>query len=338
MAEADIKQQLTKFDLIVRQFRVADASTLKNHFKKLLSFSPSYKVFLGGNPQHILFSGTMPITIQGNRFNLPSEFWIPNNYPQSRPACFFLPNQSIELVPNHRNVDANGKCVNIPYLDNWTKNSNLLDLMKKLSALFSENTPMVSRTIRSTPLSSSAKILPPQPQSQSKPQSLSQSLQQPPTKQISTAEAYRNVINENLHQKYRNTIQEVQALELRMHSLGSETKDLAMKGEELRQIDTEIERIEKELEEKEMWYAINQSNDYCFDVDQYTIPKDPLEAQKINIMSEELAQNDAIYKLQSFLSSGKIDLDTFLKTVRSISRDQFFKVALYNKCNEARVL
>lgn len=54
----------------------------------------------------------------------------------------------------------------------------------------------------------------------------------------------------------------------------------------------------------------------------------------LNAFAEEAATEDAIYYLGEGLRNGTIDLDTFLKQVRQLSRKQFMLRALMLLCRQ----
>jgi ESCRT-I complex subunit TSG101 len=54
----------------------------------------------------------------------------------------------------------------------------------------------------------------------------------------------------------------------------------------------------------------------------------------LNAYAEEAATEDAIYYLGEGLRRGVIELDVFLKNVRSLSRKQFMLRALMERCRQ----
>lgn len=54
----------------------------------------------------------------------------------------------------------------------------------------------------------------------------------------------------------------------------------------------------------------------------------------LNAYADEAAIEDAIYYLGEGLRGGVIDLDTFLKHVRTLSRKQFILRATMQKCRQ----
>ncbi|XP_075160459.1 tumor susceptibility gene 101 [Haematobia irritans] len=70
------------------------------------------------------------------------------------------------------------------------------------------------------------------------------------------------------------------------------------------------------------------------DPDEAVTTTAPLYKQLLNAYAEEAATEDAIYYLGEALRSNVIDLDTFLKHVRQLSRKQFMLRAIMQKCRQ----
>ncbi|KAF6200495.1 hypothetical protein GE061_004938, partial [Apolygus lucorum] len=70
------------------------------------------------------------------------------------------------------------------------------------------------------------------------------------------------------------------------------------------------------------------------DVDEAVTTTAPLYKQILNAYAEEAALEDTIYYMGEGLRRGVIDLDVFLKQVRSLSRKQFMLRALMQKCRQ----
>ncbi|XP_013117269.1 tumor susceptibility gene 101 protein [Stomoxys calcitrans] len=86
------------------------------------------------------------------------------------------------------------------------------------------------------------------------------------------------------------------------------------------------EELEKSLESLETSDGI--------DPDEAVTTTAPLYRQLLNAYAEEAATEDAIYYLGEALRSNVIDLDTFLKHVRQLSRKQFMLRAIMQKCRQ----
>jgi len=69
-------------------------------------------------------------------------------------------------------------------------------------------------------------------------------------------------------------------------------------------------------------------------IDEAVVAPAPLYNQIVNAFAEENATEDAVYYLGEALRKGVIDIDIFLKHVRSLSWKQFMLKALMQKCRE----
>lgn len=93
--------------------------------------------------------------------------------------------------------------------------------------------------------------------------------------------------------------------------------------DQLKAKDTEIDEAISKLDEQEN-----------LPIDEAIVPTAPLYRQLFNAFAEENATEDAIYYVGEGLRRGVIDLDVFLKQVRSISREQFMLRATMQKCRQ----
>jgi len=112
-------------------------------------------------------------------------------------------------------------------------------------------------------------------------------------------------------------------------------------------LDTMLEQLNKEKndlernisvlkdKEQELDKAIEKlSNEESIDVDDAVTTTAPLYRQLLTAFGEEAALEDAIYYMGEALRRGVIDLDVFLRQVRTLSRKQFMLRALMQKCRQ----
>ncbi|CAB3382575.1 Hypothetical predicted protein [Cloeon dipterum] len=100
---------------------------------------------------------------------------------------------------------------------------------------------------------------------------------------------------------------------------------------------SELEKAISVLEEKEaeMDKGLGKlSAEEPLDIDEAVTTTAPLYRQLLNAFAEESAIEDVIYYLGEALRRGRIDLESFLKQVRSLSRKQFMLRALMNRCRQ----
>ncbi|XP_072400083.1 tumor susceptibility gene 101 protein isoform X2 [Diabrotica undecimpunctata] len=131
----------------------------------------------------------------------------------------------------------------------------------------------------------------------------------------------------------------------------AELETLKRTQEELKQgklkLDGILSRLEKEKndldknitmlqdKEQELNKAIERiSNQESIDVDDAVTTTAPLYKQLLNAFAEEAALEDTIYYMGEALRCGVIDLDVFLRQVRTLSRKQFMLRALMQKCRQ----
>lgn len=131
----------------------------------------------------------------------------------------------------------------------------------------------------------------------------------------------------------------------------AELDTLQRTQEELKQGKTKLEMILNKMEkekndldknimllkdkEEELNKAIERiSNEEPIDVDDAITTTAPLYKQLLNAFAEEAALEDAIYYMGQALRCDVIDLDVFLRQVRTLSRKQFMLRALMQKCRQ----
>lgn len=87
--------------------------------------------------------------------------------------------------------------------------------------------------------------------------------------------------------------------------------------------------------EKELQTAVDRlAEQEGVDVDEAVVTTAPLYLQLLNSFAEEATLEDAIYYMGEALRKEVIDLDTFLKQVRTLARRQFTLRALMHKCRQ----
>lgn len=87
--------------------------------------------------------------------------------------------------------------------------------------------------------------------------------------------------------------------------------------------------------EKELEAAVEKlAEQEGVDVDEAVVTTAPLYSQLLNAFAEEATLEDAIYYMGEALRKEVIDLDTFLKQVRTLARRQFTLRALMHKCRQ----
>eukprot|EP00735_Rhodelphis_limneticus_P001065 TRINITY_DN11615_c0_g1::TRINITY_DN11615_c0_g1_i1::g.22077::m.22077 TRINITY_DN11615_c0_g1::TRINITY_DN11615_c0_g1_i1::g.22077 ORF type:complete len:425 (+),score=19.30,sp/Q99816/TS101_HUMAN/31.34/2e-52,UEV/PF05743.8/5.7e-35,Vps23_core/PF09454.5/4e-21,UQ_con/PF00179.21/0.0008,UQ_con/PF00179.21/1.5e+04,HrpB7/PF09486.5/0.072,GCN5L1/PF06320.8/1.4 TRINITY_DN11615_c0_g1_i1:67-1341(+) len=97
----------------------------------------------------------------------------------------------------------------------------------------------------------------------------------------------------------------------------------------------------KETHDVEDWVRAHEDHprgdtDACdpFHPDRALAPANPLMAQYLECTAQDEAINDTIFLLNTALSKGSIDLASFLKEVRALSREQFFSRTIVHRAKE----
>mmetsp|Transcript_29199 Transcript_29199/g.41092 ORF Transcript_29199/g.41092 Transcript_29199/m.41092 type:complete len:494 (-) Transcript_29199:1288-2769(-) len=95
---------------------------------------------------------------------------------------------------------------------------------------------------------------------------------------------------------------------------------------QMQQYKNELEQYEALLEANDMQATefLNANEMVEVDVDTIVGTTDPLTNQVLELVSEDSAIEDTLYYLNRALESNSIDLDTFLKSFRALSKQQFY--------------
>uniref|UniRef100_A0A2P2IPG8 Uncharacterized protein MANES_11G009300 n=1 Tax=Rhizophora mucronata TaxID=61149 RepID=A0A2P2IPG8_RHIMU len=89
--------------------------------------------------------GTAPMSFQGITYNIPIIIWLMESYPRHSPCVYVNPTRDMIIKRPHTHVNPSG-LVSVPYLQNWIyPSSNLVDLVRELSLIFSRDPPLYSQ-------------------------------------------------------------------------------------------------------------------------------------------------------------------------------------------------
>ncbi|CAL1543791.1 unnamed protein product [Lymnaea stagnalis] len=150
-----------------------------------------------------------------------------------------------------------------------------------------------------------------------------------------------SAVEDKMKRRLRETFAQAQA---EMDVLTKTQKDLTAGKQKLEIIIAELEKERDEIEknitllkdkDKEVKDAIQkmESNE-SLSVDEAVVTTTPLYRQLVDAFAEEQAIEDAIYYLGEALRKNVIELESFLKRVRELSRKQFMLRATIQKCRE----
>ena len=59
-----------------------------------------------------------PVRLQGVKYNIPVQIWLPEGYARQPPIMYVVPTSTMIIKPAHSFVDASG-IVSSPYVRNW---------------------------------------------------------------------------------------------------------------------------------------------------------------------------------------------------------------------------
>uniref|UniRef100_A0A1B6CLS7 UEV domain-containing protein n=1 Tax=Clastoptera arizonana TaxID=38151 RepID=A0A1B6CLS7_9HEMI len=348
---------------------------------KGLNFGREPFAFQNGISKELVFvRGVIPVTYEGNIYNIPVCIYLMDTHPSNAPMCYVKPTADMQIKVSQY-VDHIGR-IYLPYLHDWSWKSDLLGLIQVMICTFGEKPPVYAKVKKDKeppyptqsyipmPGQASASFVPYpinspyQPPNHGYPTQFagypSQNMyptatpSYPPMPQTNTAVGGTGTITEEhirasllsaVEDKLRRRLDEQFAQSrAELDILQQSASELAQGKNKLEKI---LERLEKEcnemernvttLKEKEIELekAINQlGEEESIDVDEAVTTTAPLYKQILNAFAEEAALEDAIYYMGEALRRGVIDLDVFLKQVRTLSRKQFMLRALMHKCRQ----
>ncbi|KAG1330444.1 protein ELC-like [Cocos nucifera] len=234
--------------------------------------------------------------------HLPASIWLLEAYPHVPPAVFLRPARGSLIEPGHPHVDPSG-AVDAPYLRSWRfPKSNLADLVHSLSLLFSLDTPLYAGT--------------------------------DPKKEPAEMKLILEKVQRDLAGLGRNREAEMEGF-LRVQAELKRRKEAIVRG--IRELEEERENLEQELQiiltntdvmeswvretkgkNRRRWKAREVSVDDVFE------PSDVYSRQLMECTAVDRELEDTIYALDRAVTEGCVAVDVYLKSVRSLSREQFF--------------
>ncbi|XP_071135228.1 tumor susceptibility gene 101 protein-like [Mytilus edulis] len=150
-----------------------------------------------------------------------------------------------------------------------------------------------------------------------------------------------SAVEDKMKRRLREIFEQAQA---EMNVLYKTQSDLNTGKTKLEQIFKDLEQEKEEIEsnikllkdkDRELKEALQKvEHQDKLDIDEAVITTTPLYRQLLNSFAEEQAIEDAIYYLGEALRKNVLEPDVFLKQVRELSRQQFMKRALIQKCRE----
>ncbi|CAL4886188.1 unnamed protein product [Urochloa decumbens] len=339
---------------------------IRNHLVALTeafpSLHPKAALFThnDGRAAHLLQAdGTIPIHHAGASYNLPAVIWLPEPYPRSPPLVFLSPTRDMVIKPHHPLVDRSGLVANAPYLRSWVfPSSNLVDLVRSLSHLFGLDPPLFTRNAppptaalqpsNPLPQPQPPRVAPSHSQSPSPsyrlggfPASPQLAPRPPPTED--PAEVFkRNAVAKLVDMAYADAAALRTAREAEVDALFAVQAELRHRGDVVaqgvRKMGEEKEALERRLQDvmmatdvMEAWVVDNSRRGNTQATEDAVEPADVLSRQMIECTAADLALEDTIYALDKAIQEGSVPFDGYLRSVRALSREQFFYRALSAK-------
>ncbi|CAL5020420.1 unnamed protein product [Urochloa decumbens] len=339
---------------------------IRNHLVALAeafpSLHPKAALFThnDGRAAHLLQAdGTIPIHHAGASYNLPAVIWLPEPYPRSPPLVFLSPTRDMVIKPHHPLVDRSGLVANAPYLRSWVfPSSNLVDLVRSLSHLFGLDPPLFTRNAppptaapppsNPLPQPQPPRVAPSHSQSPSPsyrlggfPASPQLAPRPPPTED--PAEVFkRNAVAKLVDMAYADAAALRTAREAEVDALFAIQAELRHRGDVVtqgvRKMGEEKEALERRLQDvmmatdvMEAWVVDNSRRGNAQATEDAVEPADVLSRQMIECTAADLALEDTIYALDKAIQEGSVPFDGYLRSVRALSREQFFHRALSAK-------
>ncbi|KAJ8754199.1 hypothetical protein K2173_002099 [Erythroxylum novogranatense] len=309
--------------------------------------------------------GTIPMTFQGVTYNIPIIVWLLESYPRHPPCVYVNPTRDMIIKRHHPHVNPSG-LVSVPYLHNWVyPSSNLVDLVRELSALFGRDPPLYSQR-RPSNNPNPNPIPNPNPNPGPNPNNYSfGSVGYPrPLARPYPASPYGRTLTDDASEVYkRNAISKIveavhgDVLEMRkqrgveMEGLFSAQAVLKSREDEinkgLKEMQDEKEGLEAQLQVVlmntdvvESWVRENEGK-ICklgdLDVDKVFDCAESLSKQMLECTASDLAIEDAVYSLDKAVQEGAVPFDQYLRNVRLLSREQFFHRATAAKVRAAQM-
>ncbi|XP_031267586.1 protein ELC-like [Pistacia vera] len=351
---------------LIRQHLLALISTYPSLDPKTATFTHND----GRSVNLLQAEGTIPMPFQGVTYNIPVIIWLMESYPRNPPCVYVNPTRDMVIKRPHPNVNPSG-LVSVPYLQNWVyPSSNLVDLVRELSAYFSREPPLYSQrrpavsnpnpnpSSNSNPIASnygsSAGTRPhPAPARPYPPSPYGSRVQHPPPPQTDDpTEVYkRNAVNKLVEMAHGDIVGMRKAREAEMEGLFSTQAFLRRREGEidkgLKELQDEKEGLEQQLQMVlmntdilEAWVRENQNKTKDFkdlDVDNAFQCLDVLSKQMLDCTAADLAIEDVVYSLDKALQEGSVPFDIYLRNVRLLSREQFFHRATAAKVRSAQM-
>ncbi|KAI5388205.1 hypothetical protein KIW84_074048, partial [Lathyrus oleraceus] len=279
--------------------------------------------------------GTIPMTYQSVTYNIPVVIWLMESYPRHPPCVYVNPTRDMVIKRPHPHVNPSG-LVSVPYLHNWIyPSSNLVDLVLSLSLIFAASSSGYPHPARNN--------YPPSPYSPSP-------SPRPPHTEDPTEVFRRNAINKLVEMVHNDVTSLRKTREAEMEGLfglqgvlkqREEVLDKGVKEmrEEMEGLEQQLQMVLMNTDVLEGWLRDNQGKklESLENVEDAFECVDVLSKQMLDCTAADLAIEDTLYALDKGVQVGAVPFDQYLRSVRVLSREQFFHRATAAKVRAAQL-
>ncbi|TXG49187.1 hypothetical protein EZV62_025062 [Acer yangbiense] len=353
---------------LIRQHLISLFTTYPSLDPKTASFTHND----GRSVNLLQADGTVPMPFQGVTYNIPVIIWLMETYPRHPPLVYVNPTRDMIIKRPHPYVTPSG-LVSVPYLQDWVfPSSNLVDLVRELSAYFAREPPLYSQrrpppqvsnlnpNPNPSPIQSQSSIgggnsaaaarpysvrpsaFPPSPYGSGRTQSQTED----------PNEVYkRNAVSKLVDMVHTDMAEMRKVQEAEVEGLFSTQATLRRREDEidkgLREMRGEIEGLEQQLQMVLMnsdilddWVRENQAKTRDakdVDVDTAFECVDSMSKKMLDCTAADMAIEDVVYALDKALQESSVPFDQYLRNIRLLSREQFFHRATATKVRAAQM-
>lgn len=306
-------------------------------------------VFNDGTQQKLFkLAGTIPIQYRSATYNIPVSLWLPLNFPKNCPICYVTPVPSMRIKAKHMHVDGQGLIYH-PYLHSWQQQqSNLVELVGLLCSVFGKDPPLFAAKQKAQPNASGLNVNA-RPASQPRPQPVQHAQQvrqpvrpvqpmqprppqsQPPAQALPQGDAFEEALRKQLQGMYDKENEKLNALasaqkQLEQHA--AKIKELqAAQSQERDALLQRRQNLQIKIEATEQWLKTHENGQELV-IDEVVAASDTWSQQCMQATATEFAITDAMLELDRCLEDETIKLETYLKQISKMAREQFNAKAL----------